>query len=130
MPVQLDIDVLLNEYAVVGLSPNCDLPTWAIGGNFSGISRDGDETTVVCPRAQIPLNIDFDGGWACLKLRGSFDFDQAGILLSAIRPLSEAGIGVFAISTFKRDYLLIKRSSLASAKDLLVQAGHNVAGAA
>ena len=48
------------------------------------------------------------------------------MVLSVVRPISEAGLGVFVISTFLRDYLLVRREELAHAKSLLAAAGHRV----
>jgi len=42
------------------------------------------------------------------------DFSQVGVLASLVGPLAEAGISVFAISTFDTDYLLVKQADLES----------------
>ena len=36
------------------------------------------------------------------------DFSMVGVLASLVGPLAEAGISVFAVSTFDTDYLLVK----------------------
>jgi hypothetical protein len=40
--------------------------------------------------------------------------------------LSEAEIGVFAVSTYDTDYVLVKESSLNAAVAALAEAGHNI----
>ncbi|MFI5098892.1 MAG: ACT domain-containing protein [Candidatus Acidiferrales bacterium] len=42
--------------------------------------------------------------------------------------MAEAGIPVFAVSTFNTDYVLIKRESLEQAVKALGEAGHERAG--
>jgi hypothetical protein len=49
-----------------------------------------------------------------------------GVLASLVQPLAEAGISVFALSTFDTDYLLVKAAHLTRAIDTLRQQGHVV----
>lgn len=60
------------------------------------------------------------------QLEGPFDFAQTGILLAAAAPLAAAGIGIFAISTYDTDYVLVKAADLERAVDALSRAGHRV----
>ena len=66
-------------------------------------------------------------GWSCFKLRGPFAFDEVGVLAAIAAPLAAAAIGIFVISTFDTDYLLVKTSDRARAMATLVAAGHAVA---
>lgn len=50
--------------------------------------------------------------WAAFKLVGQFDFDETGILSRLICPISESGLGVFVVSSFDTDYLLIQEKDL------------------
>jgi hypothetical protein len=59
-----------------------------------------------------------------LKVSGRLDFSPTGILASLANPLAQAGISIFAVSTFDTDYLLVKDSSLEQALTALRQAGH------
>jgi uncharacterized protein len=43
-----------------------------------------------------------------------------------LEPLADAKIGIFAISTFDTDYVLVKADEVAQAIDALRRAGHNV----
>jgi uncharacterized protein len=54
------------------------------------------------------------------------DFSMVGVLASLVGPLADAGISVFAVSTFDTDYLLVKELAWEQAKDVLVGAGHSV----
>ena len=49
---------------------------------------------------------------------------MTGVLASFIQPLAEAGIPIFAISTFDTDYVLVKRDTLPAALQVLGNAGH------
>ena len=52
-------------------------------------------------------------------------FSATGVLASLTAPLAEAKIGVFCISTFDTDYLLVKEEDFERALTVLLQAGHS-----
>jgi hypothetical protein len=61
-----------------------------------------------------------------LKVEGPLDLSLTGILASLSAPLAEAGISIFAVSTFDTDYLLIKANDLQNTIQVLRQAGHHI----
>jgi hypothetical protein len=80
----------------------------------------------VCLQALVPSGIRYEGDWRCLRVAGALDFSQVGILASLVGPLAEAGISVFAISTFDTDYLLVKQAKVEHTAAVLQQAGHRI----
>ena len=65
-------------------------------------------------------------GWRCLRLDGTFELNETGILVSVVVPLAEAGISVYALATFSTDFILIRDEQLATARAVLSAAGHMV----
>ena len=65
-------------------------------------------------------------GWRWQRVVGSIPFSVVGVLASLATPLSEAGISVFAVSTFDTDYLLVKAEDLEWAVDTLRRQGHTI----
>jgi len=57
-----------------------------------------------------------------------FAFDQTGVLASFLDPLAAAAIGIFAVSTFDTDYILVKSMNLENAVQVLKEAGHRLLG--
>jgi hypothetical protein len=57
---------------------------------------------------------------------GPLDFGLTGILVAIARPLSDAGISIFGVSTFDTDYVLVKESKLVDAIQALEADGHLV----
>jgi hypothetical protein len=107
------------------LAPHGAVPDWVAGaGPLVSLTRTGDELSIVCPAARVPTGLRVEAGWSALKLEGPIPFDQVGVLASIVKPLAEAGISVFAISTFDTDYVLIKTASLQGALAALTGAGH------
>ncbi len=118
--------VLDGDYGVARLEPSEPIPAWAEGPGFVSISRSDDELSVVCLESRIPEGVRDDRGWACLKLLGPFAFDETGIVLSVIAPLSDNGVGIFVVSTFDGDHVMVKREDLDVVRGLLTDAGHTL----
>jgi hypothetical protein len=49
-----------------------------------------------------------------------------GILAAIADPLAEAGLSIFAISTYETDYVLVKAHDLEVALERLGRAGHRI----
>jgi len=49
---------------------------------------------------------------------------MTGVLAAILNPLAAAEIGIFAISTFDTDYILIKADRVQAAEESLRRAGH------
>ena len=64
-----------------------------------------------------------EGNWACLVVKGILDFSLTGIIAGLTAPLAQAGISIFAMSTFDTDYLMVSRHKLAEALQLLTAVG-------
>lgn len=75
----------------------------------------------------MPEGLPKEGGWRALKLEGPFEFSTVGVLISVAQPLAEAGVSIFAVSTYDTDYVLVKGEQLDSAVDALRERGHEVA---
>lgn len=126
MLVKITLRRLHGSYAVCRLAPNYPIPAWADGPGFVSISRTGDELSVVCLADRVPEDIHADRDWTCFKFQGPFEFSETGIALSVIRPLSEAGVGIFLVSTFDTDYLPVKSADADSAARILTASGHSI----
>lgn len=95
-------------------------------GPFSLLVQAAEETTLVCPLDQAPPTAEIDASWRCFRIEQSFDFSVPGILASVLAPLAQAGIGIFATSTFSTDYVLVKAQNAQRAMAALRDAGHTV----
>ena len=95
-------------------------------GSFSLLVQAAEEATLVCPLDRAPLAAEIDAGWRCFRIEQSFDFSVPGILASVLAPLAQAGIGIFATSTFSTDYVLVKAHDAQKAVEALRQAGHTI----
>lgn len=122
----LDLAVEAWELAVSRLPPGAPVPGWATRGAFHAIARTPLELSIVCAAAEVPDDVRSEKGWRCFRLAGPIPFEETGVLLSVAAPLAAAGIGIFAISTFDTDYVLVPGRKLEAAVQALAAAGHRV----
>jgi hypothetical protein len=123
---QLTIIALDHTFAICRLGSDASIPPWASTGNFFTITRTTDELSIVCRQDAVPEGIQSERGWRCLRVAGTIPFSVVGVLASLTAPLAQAGISVFAVSTYDADYLLVKEESLAAAMDALGRWGHTI----
>jgi hypothetical protein len=126
--IKLRFRRLPGQFAVARLPANSPIPAWALGGEFSSVTRTAEELSIVCGAENVSPGVALQSGWICFKLEGPFPFSQTGILAAFINPLSHHGVPIFAISTFDTDYVLIQDRFLGVAEDLLRNAGHELLG--
>jgi len=127
----LKFSVVPGTFAICRLPAKAPVPAWA-GKAFTSITRTPDELSIVCEERRLPPDLDgvelqAERGWTLLKLHGPFPLDAIGVLASVARPLAEAAISVFAVSTFDTDYLFVKRLHAKQAIAALTLAGHRLA---
>lgn len=125
-PFSLTLSLLEGRFAVCQLLKNESIPEWAFKGDLFSVTRTSDELSIVCAERNVPEGVKSEPGWACLKVHGPFEFSLSGVLNSLTQPLANAGVGIFAISTYNTDYLMVKKENLEEAIQALTQAGHNI----
>jgi hypothetical protein len=122
----LALSILPETLAICRLSPDAPMPDWALAANFFSITRTADELSIVCPQANVPSEIQCDRDWRCLKVEGPLDLSLIGILASLTVPLARAEVGIFAVSTYDTDYVLVKERRLEEMVLVLSQEGHHI----
>lgn len=125
-PRELRLSLLAGTLAICRLDPGAPHPAWADAPGFRSITRTEEELSVVCDERAVPAGVKAERGWRALKLRGPIPFAETGILAALARPLAEAKIGIFAVSTYDTDYVLVKEGDLDAARAALAAAGHEI----
>jgi len=121
-----DLLLLKQRVAVCRLAADEAVPAWVKGDELTVITRTPEELSMVCDERWVPVHIRAENGWRILKVQGPLDFNQVGVLSAIAIPLAQAGVSIFAISTFDTDFILVKESALTQAMNALQDAGHKV----
>ncbi len=125
----MQLDELSGEYAVARAGPATPVPDGLLSGaGFRSVSRTDEELSVVAPiEAVADAGMEsIDGGWTAFKLQGPFAFDEVGVIASLSAPLAEAELGIFVVSTFDTDYILVKSENAAAAANVWRAHGQQV----
>ena len=92
---------------------------------FTG--RTDEEKSLVCPVSMVPEStLDRSDGWKMFRICGQLDFSLIGILAELSSVFAKAEIGIFAISTYNTDYVLVKDKDYRKALKALARAGYRV----
>ena len=81
----------------------------------------------MCKTEEVPENIvERDDGWKGFRIQGVLDFSLVGILSKLSGILADNGIGIFAVSTYNTDYILVKEENYSKALTALTNAGYTL----
>jgi len=125
---ELAIKVLDRDFTIYRFEPNHKIPAAVFDSSFFWIGKTDDELSVVCESAIELSGGERSAGWACYKVLGPIDFSETGILAGISAALAAADIGIFAISTFDTDYILLPAALQAKANSALTAGRYQVRG--
>jgi hypothetical protein len=128
MTAMIDQPLLLHPevLAVCQLGADAPVPEWLPVGGLTAVVRTNEELSIVCAERFVPPDVKAEPGWRCFQVGGPLDFKLVGILAAILKPLAEAGVSIFVISTYNTDYILVKGAVLERATQALEGAGYLV----
>ncbi len=95
--------------------------------DFYFIGKTDEEVSLVCKTEDTPINtVERDDGWRGFRIQGVLDFSLIGILSELSGILAEHKIGIFAVSTYNTDYILVKEENFECALNVLAAEGYTV----
>lgn len=95
--------------------------------DFYFIGRTDEEYSLVCITENTPANtLEREDGWKGFRIQGVLDFSMVGILSKLSGILAENKIGIFAVSTFNTDYILVKEENFDRALKILSLTGYDI----
>ena len=104
-----------------------DFSEISFADEFLFLGKTDEEISVVCRTELVPKNtIQREDGWRAYRIAGTLEFSLVGILADIARCLADAGVSIFAVSTYNTDYILVKKESEKNADDALRNAGHEI----
>lgn len=90
-------------------------------------ARTDEEVSYVCRTAAAPKDaLKREDGWRVFRIQGELDFSLIGILAQISSLLAKAEIGIFVVSTYRTDYVLVKREQYEKALEVLARSGYTV----
>lgn len=94
---------------------------------FYFIGKTDEEISLVCKSEDTPEEtIERDDGWKGFYIQGVLDFSLIGILSKISGILAQNKIGIFAVSTFNTDYILVKSENFERALKILAEERYEI----
>ena len=89
--------------------------------------KTDEELSVVCVEEKVYKSAyAVDKGWKALRIKEVLDFSLVGILYKISKILAENNIGIFAVSTYNTDYILVKEENINKATEKLDENGYKI----
>ncbi len=122
--MDLQLEKLPYELSICKVGDICDIH---LDRDFFFVGNTRDELSLVCPTQDAPARTTArEDDWRGFRIQGQLDFSLVGILSKISGILAENGIGIFAISTYDTDYILVKAENFDAAARALASAGYAV----
>ena len=137
----LQLSFLKESYTIHRLPPATPLPASLLSllsspsPSLISLTRTPHELSLILPTSFVlplapptPDSTDptfpiLSGPWSVLRVQGPMDLSWTGILYRICGPLKEAGVPVFASSTYDTDYVLVESGHEGNAREALERAG-------
>ena len=104
-----------------------DIKDINLEAEFFFVCKTDEEISLVCKTEDAPVNTTTrEDGWKGFRIQGILDFSLIGILSKLSTILAGNGIGIFAVSTYNTDYILVKSENFEKAMNVLKEQGYLV----
>jgi hypothetical protein len=121
---KLKLQLLDGKFTISKLPVFQDLPQIIANGEMCFAMRTDDEFTIITPDFMAPNNVQQETGWRGIRIDGEIPFQAFGVMYALVKPLAEAHIPIFAISTFNTDYVFLPEVMMVEAVKSLQTVGH------
>lgn len=120
----MKLKVLKHEFSVCKVR---DYSQINFDSEYTFTGKTDEENSLVCLTDHVPENVtERDDGWRAFRIQGVLDFSLIGILAGISKVLAEHKIGIFVISTFNTDYVMVKKENDKKALAILADAGYEI----
>jgi uncharacterized protein len=124
MDHKLKLQLLEEKFVISKMPQFAEIPSVFTKGEMCFVMRTDEDLTIISPEFMAPNNVQQEVGYRCFRTSGETPQNATGILTALLKPLSEKGISVFAVSTFHSDYVFLLEEHLVNATQALQHAGH------
>ena len=120
----MELETIAYDLTVCKVAALADINT---ASDFFFIGKTDEELSLVCKTEDTPSRtVEREDGWKGFRIRGVLDFSLVGILSKLSGILAEHNIGIFAVSTYNTDYILVKKERFEQALEVLASEGYTI----
>ena len=122
----LRLQCLRDEFSLHRLPPDAEIPPAVLDSKIYWIGKTDEELSIVCASGIVVPSDQHSELWSCFRVCGPLDLGMTGVLAGIAAVLRDAGISIFALSTFDTDYVLVKSKVFEAAQNALSAAGYDL----
>jgi hypothetical protein len=115
------LELLDGEYSVYKFNIKQPIDKNIFGRDFVSVTKTQDEISIVAVSGTIEDYEKVEGCWKILKMMGILDFSLIGIISKISTILTNGNIGIFVMSTYNTDYIMIKKENIEKAINILIK---------
>lgn len=120
----MKLNVIDEDFSVCKVT---DLSQVDFKDEFLFMGKTDEELSLVCRTGAVPGNaVCREDGWSAFRVEGQLDFSLIGILSGISSVLAEEKIGIFVVSTYNTDYVLVHKDDLERGIGALENKGYEV----
>lgn len=120
----MTIKVIEHSFTVCKID---DISNVDFNDEFCFVGKTDEELSLVCRTEKVPDNvIEREDNWKAFRIEGVLDFSLIGILSKISSILAENRIGIFVVSTFNTDYVMVKDENFEKALKALNEKGYGL----
>lgn len=120
----MELKTLAHRFSVCRVRTICPQALEAL---FCFIGKTDEELSLVCLTENAPADaLKRDDGWKAFRIQGVLDFSLIGVLAPIADILAAEKIGIFAVSTYNTDYILVKEEAYDRAMAALAKRGYTI----
>ncbi len=120
----MELKRINHDFTVCKVASEQDL---VMGKDFYFVGKTDEEISLVCITEDTPENTtERDDGWKAFRIQGVLDFSLIGIISKISGILAGHKLGIFVVSTFNTDYILVKKENYEKALSALSSAGYDI----
>ena len=124
MGYQMELKTIKYNLSVCKVTDISDID---LTSDFYFVGKTDEELSLVCKTEDTPHNTtEREDGWRGFHIQGVLDFSLIGILSKLSGILAEHNIGIFAVSTYNTDYILVKEENFERSLEVLIAEGYTV----
>jgi uncharacterized protein len=122
----MKLKLLPETFGIMKLQPPQPFPSWLAQAEVFFVAQTEDEFSIICPQKIIPVGTDYSAEWSCLRADGDLEFDEVGIVAKLSKPLADANLSIFLVSTYDRDYVFVHADNLQKVLSIYVDIGFHI----
>ena len=120
----MELERIIHDFSVCKVKDTAQID---LTQEFCFAGKTDEELSLVCPTSCVPTHTtEREDGWRAFRIRGVLDFSLIGILARISDILASNQIGIFVVSTYNTDYVLVKTEQFENALSVLSDAGYGI----